>query len=201
MINISIICLIIIAAIPIKQSLYWLYKNSIAVHNQLEKKKIRSHCSLIPFLECTIISLKFIKGFYIPFTIKSFNLNNELIIAAIIITMLTELWSPFTLFKKTTQWQFTLWGILTFISPLLFLIYPLSFIIFSLLINSFHIGQLLSITTIIGILWILNLNPYYLLASTCLFILILLFLTPHFQQGLTNKRLDIKTSFIRRNKP
>lgn len=171
MINL-LICLLLIS-IPINTCVSWCYQNTMLIQSQLDSPKQQCHLTSIPFVELLMTMLHFLKGYAIPFLLNN-STSNFILLSFLVLTLCFSIWPPFSLFKYQNKHFFVLWGILSFFSINFFFLFPLSFILLSFMTNSFKIGKLASLFVFFFLIWIFNLNAFYLLANAAFLITYLL---------------------------
>ena len=171
---ISLIPIILIALIPIKEWLQWFKENYTKINNKLEKQKEILYISNALFIRIVSLILEFLKGYYIPTVTALWFEIPALTTAITLLTLIGHIWSPFTKFKQNNSWYIVLWGIYTFINPIFALLFPLLLIFFSLLLNTIPLSTCLTIIAMLFIVGLSESPTHFLAIKIGLFIIILL---------------------------
>lgn len=160
--------------LPIAPLFRWMqaYHRSIDARLDKEPVSLQTFTGVaIPFL---IIFLHVLKGFMLPWLSENlFYVQSGTAMIVTLLTLVFDVWHPFTPNQKTMLWLLTLLGIYAFITPWFLLVAPLIFLCSVLVINSIGIGALLAILMMFVPIWIGQFDPLFLMVNGGLFIIAL----------------------------
>lgn len=199
--SVIVLLLLLATAIPINRLINIIRKHSSQIDKQLEKEATFTQFSKTPLLAAICIAYNFLKGYlpiYITDTHLYFNNGIQLVIIAVSFTLHT--WSPFLGFRRSTSLFLPLYGIYVFMAPELNTsLFPIIFILATLLLNSIPFGLLISICAMFFSIWFLNLPLYLIPANFILFLLTAFALKNYIFLHLErSKKWTLKSSFENR---
>ncbi len=118
--------------------------------------------SKAPLVYGMAMFVDFLKGFLVPyFTAKLFDEGWE-ILSAVMITLLFHNWTFFQGFKNKQRLWLPLWGLYTFMNPILGIVYPLTYAGSVLISNSLVIGFLVNIVLLFFMIGFLEVSSLFL---------------------------------------
>jgi hypothetical protein len=151
----------VIAAVPFDIFLPWLLSKSREIESQLEKPSSYLYMSKAPFIAALAKAIDFGKGYLIPFCALYFY-DDLIMLISVAIVLVAHNWTPVLKFKNRKAFLLVLWGLYSFMFHPFIFIYPIAFIIFSFLINSFFIGLMINIVFMFFCVWFFELPAVYL---------------------------------------
>lgn len=145
--------LLFLSAIPTNELLMWLYN-----HAQVTRKKLDTPLPDIYFskLALTMASSKvfqFAKGFAIPLIIQSQLENEYWLIPVMGISFALHIWSPFQKKSPAREITFFVWGVLTWLDPILGILFPCLCVGLAILINTWELAVFVNLILSVLILW------------------------------------------------
>ena len=186
----------LVSAIP-----FSLLLNKVYVYFREVYKETRPHMyvSFAPFIYILEQILEFFKGFCILYFSTLYIEFDSLYLCSLIVFVCAHNFSPFLKFKNQGTFFIFLWGCFTAIYLPFILIYPLLFVLFSLLLNSFIYGQLLSVLILFYFNYFFGLSEIYYYVYLLFLIVILLSYGNLIIQSINGKKsITIWTSFQKR---
>ncbi len=154
------------SAIPIEALLCGMLVRARKTYHKLDIPKPMVYCSKTPFVLFLAQACQFLKGYGLAYFFErtlNFSILTLLIFSGLGLAL--NIWSPFLSFKNQHKHLFILLGIYSFLDPSCLWLFPLLVILSCLLLNSFYIGFLASITLMFGVIWMLQLPPIYLVLN------------------------------------
>ena len=165
--------LIFLSAIPVTTVCFWTYSKAKYIDNQLEKGTqliVFSRFSLVLWFSYL---LHFFKGVFVPFIVSAYYFENNTMLVICIAVLLGSHFFPFFLkFSFQKESLLFLWGLYTFIALEFSYIFPILFLLLSLIFASFLLGKLLAVTGMFFFIWFLELQAVYLPINFIIFLIV-----------------------------
>lgn len=167
------ISLIFFSAIPVNNLCFWTYSKAKYIDNQLEKGSqliVFSRYSLVLWFSYI---LHFLKGFLVPYITSVYYVeNNTLLVIGFAVLLGCHFFPFFLKFSFQKESLLLLWGMYTFIALEFSAIFPILFLLLSLLSASFLLGKLLTVTGMFFFIWFLELQALYLPINFIIFLIV-----------------------------
>jgi glycerol-3-phosphate acyltransferase PlsY len=164
-----------VASIPVDLLVFWLDKKFRDIDSQLEISRSLIRLSKAGILFLFIQISNFAKGFFAGYLTQKLFDNNFLVLSAILLVVIVNNWSCYLKFKNRKQFLLVLWGAYTFIYPPLFLVFPIGYVVMSLIFNSLLIGSMVNIIFMFFPIWYFHLELSFF--SLNLFIFMVYFIS------------------------
>lgn len=165
--------LILLSATPVTEACFWVYSKAKYIENKLEKGTqliVFSRYSLVLWVSYIF---HFLKGFIIPVIASTYYFDNNTMLVICVAVLLGCHFFPFFLkFSFQKESLLFLWGLYTFIVPEFFYIFPIFFLLLSLIFASFLLGKLFSVTGMFFFIWFLELQAIYLPINFIIFLIV-----------------------------
>ncbi|MFA5880012.1 MAG: hypothetical protein WC860_07550 [Candidatus Margulisiibacteriota bacterium] len=114
------------------------------------------YISKVPFITFLVTLIEFLKGFLPLFILQFFTDNTFYLLLITAMTLIINNWNLWGFLRNQKKFLLIIWGMASFLSPPLFIIFPLVFCLLSFVVNSFAIGLICTILTTFFLLWILE---------------------------------------------
>ncbi|RAP37289.1 hypothetical protein DID80_04030 [Candidatus Marinamargulisbacteria bacterium SCGC AAA071-K20] len=192
--------LLVACAIPVHTWFFWVRQQASQIEKQLEKEVFYCNFSKAPLLAGLCHGYNFLKG-YAPIYIADtyFYFDDVSLMLIIVSSIALHIWSPLLGFKRNKHLFLPLLGVYVFMSPINIYIFPVVYLIASLLLNSFPLGLLSSIIIMFSTIWGFTLPIYLIPVNFILFIITALSLKNFiFSQLEDGRKWTIAKSFKNR---
>jgi glycerol-3-phosphate acyltransferase PlsY len=164
------ILFLFVASVPFDIFLPWVSRKFRDIESQLDTKKANirfSKRNLVFFLN---VMCQFGKGYLAVYFTAEYFASDLLFLVAITTVFVAHNWSVFLKFKNRKKIFLLLWGIYSAINPTFFIVFPISYILISLISNSFIIGSMGSVIFMFGAIWYHNMELVIFPANFVIFI-------------------------------
>jgi hypothetical protein len=190
--------LILIASIPLDSLLPLLALKVKEVNDKLDKPRVGLFLPITPFLFGIGKVIQFLKGYFALYFTSFYLGDGTFMIVSCILLLTLNNWSPFLKFRNQKKFGYVLWGCYTYIFPYFGLVYPVVFVFFTGVLNSFPVGYTLTIISMFFALAYIQADAYYLPLNFALFVVVFLSLSPQLIQHIEGKKWTLFKSFQNR---
>ncbi len=198
--EIILILLIIffVVSIPFNRVFKFLYLGIDSIKNKMYLNPNTLYISKAPIIYFLLLLIDFLKGF-LPLLIITFFIYNPLLLFMVaFISVLLNIWNPWTNFRRQGKLSFILWGIFSYFSWPLFFVYIFSYLIFIFLTNSLYFAILFNTILMFIIMWLIDAGTIGLYFSLTIFFLLLFALREDIYKHFLDQRLTLKKLFNER---
>ncbi|MDA1353169.1 MAG: hypothetical protein O3A01_01700 [bacterium] len=190
--------LLILSTLPIDRMLLWIFSRAKYIDDQLEKPHLRVYTSK-RWLGFGFAQLLHFGLGYAVFYCMDFYIGNLLV--SIVLTpllLLVHRFSVFSGFKSSQDIILMVWGIYAYIYWPMAIIFPIVFVLFSLLLNTISLGFVLAIFSAFFVFWLNLIDPYALLYNFMIFAVALYAERDHVTGYIEGNKRTIMQSFMSR---
>lgn len=159
---------------PFNMVLPWFYARFRHIHARLDRPKQYIYLSKSPLIYTIAFLFDFLKGYAVPYFINSWFYNDFLTFISVILVLVLHIWSPLNGFKNSQTGLPVLWGVYYYLMPDYFWLFPLFFVVLSIVSNSPYFGVILSTIMFIFVFWTNQTNPLDLFINFGIFVVVFL---------------------------
>ena len=190
----------VVGLIPFEGLLPWLFKRSQHISSKLEHSHDMLFMSKAPFVAGLIYFLSFLKSYLVLYVGFYYFGESLWVLFSFLVMAALHLWSPFRDRPGYFNLHFLIWGAYVFLFPAFLIVYPILFLLFSFLLNSFLLGTLLNIVTVFFVFWYFESAVMSLPLNFFIFILTVVSLSPQMFRHFEVMPHTILRSYKNRNK-
>lgn len=190
--------LLILATLPIDRILKWIFSRTKYIDDQLEKPYLRVYTSK-RWLGFSFAQLLHFGLGYGVFFCMDFYVGN--LLATIVLTpllLLVHRYSVFSGFKSSQSIMLMVWGMYAYIYWPMAVLFPILFVLFSLLLNTISMGFILAIFSAFFVFWLSLIDPFALLYNFMIFAVALYAERDHVTSYVEGNKRTILQSFMAR---
>ena len=191
------IAILLFTSIPFKNFFTWFFQCVSDINKKMEKPNSTIFCPKTTFSFFLAQIADFSKGILPGLIIFYYFESDYLLLVLIPLCLTAHNWSFLSRFKNQNNFIMINWGVYTYLNPVFFFLYPLTYFISALLTNSLLLAPLLNIFLFFIFIWFFNLNPLYFLLNLAILFIVLLASYPKLLKYLEQKT-TILQSFLKR---